>query len=127
MISPAVVALLGALAVLLGALEGEAQLRRRSRPRAARLGVNILVGATAMGAAFLTARPAALGLAGWLDLRGYGLLAILPVPRWAAWALGFQRIPIKQIGLYRDERRASWPVTHVPRPTPGGTSRGNGR
>ncbi|MBN1344073.1 MAG: right-handed parallel beta-helix repeat-containing protein [Phycisphaerae bacterium] len=27
-----------------------------------------------------------------------------------AWGLGFQRIPIEKIGLYRDERRASWPV-----------------
>jgi len=33
-----------------------------------------------------------------------------------AWKLGFQPIPIAKIGLYRDARRASWPVTHVVRP-----------
>ena len=44
-----------------------------------------------------------------------------------AYALGFERIPIERIGLYRDELRASWPVTHTvrgmpepPRPTPKG-------
>jgi len=35
-----------------------------------------------------------------------------------AWALGFQRIPVEQIGLYNDEYRASWPAIHVPRPMP---------
>ena len=29
-----------------------------------------------------------------------------------AFGLGFQRIPIRKIGLYQDPRRASWPVTH---------------
>jgi hypothetical protein len=28
-----------------------------------------------------------------------------------AYKLGFQRIPFEKIGLYRDERRASWPVS----------------
>jgi hypothetical protein len=27
-----------------------------------------------------------------------------------AYRLGFQRIPVEKIGLYQDERRASWPV-----------------
>jgi hypothetical protein len=27
-----------------------------------------------------------------------------------ALKLGFQPIPVKEIGLYRDERRASWPA-----------------
>jgi len=35
-----------------------------------------------------------------------------------AFKLGFQRIPLKKIGLYQDERRASWPVTHTVRPMP---------
>ena len=35
-----------------------------------------------------------------------------------AWKLGFQRIPIEKIGLYRDERRASWPAVHTVRPMP---------
>jgi len=29
-----------------------------------------------------------------------------------AWALGFQRIPVEQIGLYQDAFRASWPAKH---------------
>jgi len=34
-----------------------------------------------------------------------------------AFKLGFKRLPIEQIGLYRDESRASWPVQHEVRPT----------
>jgi len=33
-----------------------------------------------------------------------------------AYKLGFKRIPIEKIGLYRDDRRASWPVRHQVRP-----------
>jgi hypothetical protein len=29
-----------------------------------------------------------------------------------AYKLGFKRIPIEKIGLYQDDLRASWPVTH---------------
>jgi hypothetical protein len=29
-----------------------------------------------------------------------------------AWALGFQRIPLEQIGPYQDDLRVSWPVEH---------------
>ncbi len=29
-----------------------------------------------------------------------------------AWKLGFERIPIEKIGLYKDDRRALWPVAH---------------
>jgi len=35
-----------------------------------------------------------------------------------AYKLGFQRIPIEKIGLYRDSRRASWPVEHTVREMP---------
>jgi len=35
-----------------------------------------------------------------------------------AWKLGFKRIPIEKIGLYKDDRRASWPVKHTVRPMP---------
>ncbi len=31
-----------------------------------------------------------------------------------AFKLGFKAIPIEQIGLYKDDRRASWPVKHRP-------------
>jgi len=34
-----------------------------------------------------------------------------------AYQLGFKRIPIEKIGLYQDERRASWPVAHLVRPS----------
>jgi hypothetical protein len=34
----------------------------------------------------------------------------------AAFRLGFQKIPLEKIGLYRDDRRASWPVEHAVRP-----------
>jgi hypothetical protein len=33
-----------------------------------------------------------------------------------AWKLGFKRIPIEKIGLYRSRDRASWPVTSAVRP-----------
>ncbi|MHC4180121.1 MAG: hypothetical protein ACYSWU_21665, partial [Planctomycetota bacterium] len=29
-----------------------------------------------------------------------------------AWAIGFKRLPLEQMGLYEDDARASWPVTH---------------
>ena len=35
-----------------------------------------------------------------------------------AFKLGFKRLPIGKMGLYKDERRASWPVTHTVRPMP---------
>ena len=35
-----------------------------------------------------------------------------------AWKIGFKPIPLDRIGLYRDARRASWPVTHSVRPMP---------
>lgn len=35
-----------------------------------------------------------------------------------AWKLGFQRIPFEKIGLYQDDRRASWPVRHEVHPLP---------
>ncbi len=33
-----------------------------------------------------------------------------------AYRIGFKRIPFEKIGLYQDERRASWPVVHKVRP-----------
>jgi hypothetical protein len=36
-----------------------------------------------------------------------------------AWKIGFTRIPIERIGLYKSEDRASWPVRHTVRPKPG--------
>jgi hypothetical protein len=33
-----------------------------------------------------------------------------------AFKLGFQKIPLEKIGLYEDDRRASWPVHHTVRP-----------
>jgi len=33
-----------------------------------------------------------------------------------AFAVGFKRIPVEKIGLYQDDNRASWPVTHEVRP-----------
>lgn len=35
-----------------------------------------------------------------------------------AWSIAFQPIPAEKIGLYRDELRASWPVTATVRPAP---------
>ena len=34
-----------------------------------------------------------------------------------AFALGFKRLPIEKMGLYQDNRRASWPVVTTVRPT----------
>ncbi|HEY3322050.1 MAG TPA: right-handed parallel beta-helix repeat-containing protein [Planctomycetota bacterium] len=33
-----------------------------------------------------------------------------------AYKLGFKRLPLEKIGLYKDKRRASWPVEHTVRP-----------
>lgn len=47
-----------------------------------------------------------------------------------AYAVGFERIPVEQIGLYADDRRASWPVTsavqaaQTPPPPPPRPARG---
>ena len=35
-----------------------------------------------------------------------------------AWGMSFKRIPFEKIGLYEDEDRASWPVTHEVTPLP---------
>lgn len=35
-----------------------------------------------------------------------------------AFKLGFKPIPLEKIGLYRDPKRASWPVSHTVRPRP---------
>ena len=35
-----------------------------------------------------------------------------------AWKLGFVRIPVERIGLYKDADRASWPPRHTVRPMP---------
>ncbi len=29
-----------------------------------------------------------------------------------AWAIGFKKLPLEQMGLYQDDARASWPVIH---------------
>jgi len=29
-----------------------------------------------------------------------------------AWAIGFKKLPLNRIGIYEDDQRASWPVTH---------------
>ncbi|MBM4017753.1 MAG: hypothetical protein FJ288_05400 [Planctomycetes bacterium] len=39
-------------------------------------------------------------------------------PASPATAAGFKPIPVEKAGLYRDERRASWPVLHTPRDLP---------
>jgi hypothetical protein len=35
-----------------------------------------------------------------------------------AWKLGFERIPVEKIGLYKDDLRATWPVANPVRPAP---------
>ena len=35
-----------------------------------------------------------------------------------AWEIGFERIPCEKIGLYQDDSRATWPVTHAVTPLP---------
>jgi hypothetical protein len=59
-------------------------------------------------AAILSATPAACALAAPADFR--------LKPDSPAWKLGFKRIPIEKIGLYRSRDRASWPVTSAVRP-----------
>ena len=33
-----------------------------------------------------------------------------------AWTIGFEKLPLDQMGLYEDDDRASWPVIHTVRP-----------
>ena len=42
-----------------------------------------------------------------------------------AWKMGFKRIPFETIGLYQDDARATWPVTHPVTSLPGAMKRGN--
>ncbi|MGC8669269.1 MAG: right-handed parallel beta-helix repeat-containing protein [Chthonomonadales bacterium] len=44
-------------------------------------------------------------------------------PSSRAWAIGFRRIPVEKIGLYRSPERASWPVTSKVRPAGSDTVR----
>ena len=39
-------------------------------------------------------------------------------PTSPAFKLGFKPLPVEKMGLYQDERRASWPVVHQPRELP---------
>jgi sterol desaturase/sphingolipid hydroxylase (fatty acid hydroxylase superfamily) len=64
-------------------------LRRRKRRRGQRLPVNLAVTALGFAAGSLTVRPAALGLAFWMQGHSIGLLHFLALPGWAEVALGF--------------------------------------
>ena len=77
-----------AVFVLLFIWEVLSPLRRRKRSRRQRLPVNFSLTALAFATGALTVRPAALGLAFWLQAHSFGLLQLLALPFWARMALG---------------------------------------
>lgn len=77
-----------ALFVLLFIIESLRPLRRRKRTRAQRLPVNFALTALGFTAGALAVRPAALGLALWLQGHSFGVLHLLALPFWAEAALG---------------------------------------
>jgi sterol desaturase/sphingolipid hydroxylase (fatty acid hydroxylase superfamily) len=77
-----------AVFVLLLILEILRPLRRPKRRRSQRIPINCSFTALALAAGTLTVRPAALGLAVWLQGHSFGLLHHLPLPFWAEAALG---------------------------------------
>jgi len=81
--------LLPALFLALLALEAAWPLRRLKRSRPRRWGVNVALMALAFACGMLVVRPVALGTAAWVESRGLGLLATLPLPFWGKFALGF--------------------------------------
>ncbi len=74
--------------VLLFIMEILLPLRRRKRRRTQRYPVNFVVTALGFATGTLTVRPAALGLAFWLQDHSFGLLHLLPLPFWAEIAIG---------------------------------------
>jgi sterol desaturase/sphingolipid hydroxylase (fatty acid hydroxylase superfamily) len=77
-----------AVFVLLFIIETLSPLRRRKRTRRQRLPVNFSLTALAFATGSLTVRPAALGLAFWLQAHSLGVLHLLALPFWAEAALG---------------------------------------
>jgi sterol desaturase/sphingolipid hydroxylase (fatty acid hydroxylase superfamily) len=73
--------------VLLLLLETWRPLRRRKRSRGQRYRINFTFTALGFVAGSLTVRPAALGLAFWVQSHSFGLLQLLPLPSWAEAAL----------------------------------------
>ncbi len=78
-----------ALFLALLGLEAALPLRRRKRPRLRRWGVNAALTTLAFACGMLVVRPIALGTALWMENRGLGVLALLPLPFWGKFALGF--------------------------------------
>lgn len=77
-----------AVYLLLFHLENLVPLRRRTRPRVRRYAVNISLTALGFAAGSLTVRPAALGLALWLQTNSFGLFPLLALPFWAEALVG---------------------------------------
>jgi sterol desaturase/sphingolipid hydroxylase (fatty acid hydroxylase superfamily) len=69
-------------------LEALLPLRRRKRSRGRRLPVNFAITALGFAVGSLTVRPAALGLAFWVQSNAFGVLPRLPLPFWAEALLG---------------------------------------
>lgn len=74
--------------LLLLVLEMVHPLRRPKRRRGQRLPVNLAVTALGFAAGGLTVRPAALGLAFWMQGHSFGVLPYLSLPAWVEVTLG---------------------------------------
>jgi len=85
---PGPLALVALFLVLLG-LETLRPLRQRKRPRGRRWAINFSLTGLAFVCGMLTVRPVALGISAWVENRGLGLLAALPLPFWAKIIGGF--------------------------------------
>jgi sterol desaturase/sphingolipid hydroxylase (fatty acid hydroxylase superfamily) len=81
--------LIAALFFLLLLLEALSPLRRRKRPQAPRLLLNLSLSATVFAVGGLAVKPVALGGAAWTGAQIFGLLHFLPLPFWAQFILGF--------------------------------------
>ena len=81
--------LVGAVVVVLFAIERVVPLRRQTRPLLRRLVINVCTAALALGAAAVLVRPAALEALGWASDGPFGLVHALPVPPAAQSVVAF--------------------------------------
>ena len=77
-----------AVVVVLLVTERLAPLRRRTRPTARRVLVNVTMSVLAFAAGYLVVRPTAAQLMGWTSETTIGVLRLVPLPTWAGIAVG---------------------------------------
>ncbi len=75
--------------MLLMLIEQVAPLRQRTRPLFRRLVKNLILTAAVFLVGFLVVRNAGLGMSEWTAERGFGLVFLVPLPKWCRVAIGF--------------------------------------